>query len=562
MPDAFRWCLVAGVNTEETSIEAFLRERLVAAERLLAEAAEGQRVLRQLLEEQAVQHREVLEAQAVQHQEALEQNRKLQAELERLNLMVEGQQTQLAELLKAQGRKPKTDKKGGRKGGRRDQSSKIQPPPPKQRPKPPKRKPRREPLPAHLERIVQRVLLEACLGCGSSRLMPQEPLVLEKLAYVKAHLRVRQIMLDVAECLDCGDVSTAQLPPLAVPKGNMDATMLAWLAYAKCGLHLPADRIAKDLAHRGVHLASSTLSDAFAKIAWLLEPVFDRLVAMLFAHDLVHADGTGMKVLEPGNKGTHRGQFVIWCNHEISVYQYTPSKHAELIADFLKVDGKWRYVGHLVADAASNMNSLYKGSGIIECGCWYHLRDKFEKARLGAPVQADEGIAWIAAMFEAEHDADDLGETDEERLARRRAKTKPLLTKFERWMKTTKPLFEPDEELYKAVQYYENHRDALRRFLTAGWIPLTNNLAERELGVIGRGRKAYLFAGSDEGARRLATIYTIVRTCQRLGADPYDYLCDVLPRLSDLPVNREPGLLATLTPQAWKAAKGATDKSP
>ena len=551
MPGGVRWCLVAGVNTEETSIEAFLRERLVATERLLAEAVEGQRVLREMLETQAVQHRE-----------ALEQNRKLQAELKRLNVMVEGQQTQLAELLKAQGaqgRKPKTGKKSRRKDGRRDRPSKIQPPPPKERPEPPKGKPRREPLPAHLERIIQRVLLEACLGCGSSQLAQQEPLVLEKLAYVKAHVRVRRIVLDVAACLDCGDVSTAPLPPLAVPKGNLDATMLAWLAYAKCGLHLPADRIAKDLAHRGVHLASSTLADAFAKIAWLLEPVFDRLVAMLFAHDLIHADGTGMKVLEPGNKGTHRGQFMIWCNHEISVYQYTTSKHAEPIADFLKVNGKWRYVGHLVADAASNMNSLYKGSGIIECGCWYHLREKFEKAIQGAPVQAEEGITWIAAIFEAEHEADELSETDQERLARRRADTEPRLTEFERWMKTTKPLFEPDEELYKAVKYYENHREALRRFLDHGMIPLTNNLAERELGVIGRGRKAYLFAGSDDGARRLAIIYTVVRTCQRLGIEPHEYLCDVLPRLSDLPVNRVPGLLATLTPQAWKTDR---DKKP
>jgi len=77
------------VNTEETSIEAFLRERLVATERLLAEAVEGQRSLREMLEAQAVQHQKALEGRAAQHREALELNRKLQAELERLNVMVE-----------------------------------------------------------------------------------------------------------------------------------------------------------------------------------------------------------------------------------------------------------------------------------------------------------------------------------------------------------------------------------------------------------------------------------------------------------------------------------------
>ena len=53
----------------------------------------------------------MLETQALQHQEDLEQNRELQAELERLNLMVEGQQTRLAELLKAQGSRGRKLKK-------------------------------------------------------------------------------------------------------------------------------------------------------------------------------------------------------------------------------------------------------------------------------------------------------------------------------------------------------------------------------------------------------------------------------------------------------------------
>jgi len=76
----------------------------------------------------------------------------------------------------------------------------------------------------------------------------------------------------------------------------------------------------------------------------------------------------------------------------------------------------------------------------------------------------------------------------------------------------------------------------------------SNNLAERELGVIGRGRKNYLFAGSDIGGRRLATLYTVVRTCQRMEIDAFAYLAWVLPRLSDLPVNRVPGVLPTLLP--------------
>ena len=117
--------------------------------------------------------------------------------------------------------------------------------------------------------------------------------------------------------------------------------------------------------------------------------------------------------------------------------------------------------------------------------------------------------------------------------------------------------FTPDEELYKAVQYCRNHWRALTRYMTDGTIPMTNNLAERELGLIGRGRKAWLFAGSDAGGEWLAVLYTVVRTCQRLSVAPFDYLAWVLPKLSDLPVNRGRGHLSDLTPMAFALHHGA-----
>ena len=47
------------------------------------------------------------------------------------------------------------------------------------------------------------------------------------------------------------------------------------------------------------------------------------------------------------------------------------------------------------------------------------------------------------------------------------------------------------------------------------------------------GRKNYLFAGSDAGARRAAILYTVLRTCARNDVAPLEYLRDVLTRLAD-----------------------------
>jgi transposase len=45
------------------------------------------------------------------------------------------------------------------------------------------------------------------------------------------------------------------------------------------------------------------------------------------------------------------------------------------------------------------------------------------------------------------------------------------------------------------------------------------------------GRKNYLFAGSDEGGRRAAVMYTLIETCKLNGVDPYAYLADTLTRI-------------------------------
>jgi len=52
------------------------------------------------------------------------------------------------------------------------------------------------------------------------------------------------------------------------------------------------------------------------------------------------------------------------------------------------------------------------------------------------------------------------------------------------------------------------------------------------------GRKNRLFAGSDNGGRSTATIYTITQTAILNGHDPEAYLADILARIADHPINR------------------------
>ena len=59
-----------------------------------------------------------------------------------------------------------------------------------------------------------------------------------------------------------------------------------------------------------------------------------------------------------------------------------------------------------------------------------------------------------------------------------------------------------------------------------------------------------MFAGSHEGAKRSATIYSLVESCKLQGINPWEYLNDVLLRLDE---KIDIGLL---TPLNWKKQEG------
>ena len=59
------------------------------------------------------------------------------------------------------------------------------------------------------------------------------------------------------------------------------------------------------------------------------------------------------------------------------------------------------------------------------------------------------------------------------------------------------------------------------------------------------GRKNYLFAGHNEGARNLAVLMSLVVTCEANGINPHEYLADVLLRVQDQPQSKIDDLIPT-----------------
>src|SRR4029077_18490066 len=85
----------------------------------------------------------------------------------------------------------------------------------------------------------------------------------------------------------------------------------------------------------------------------------------------------------------------------------------------------------------------------------------------------------------------------------------------------------PKSPLGDAVRYLTNQWIVLQRFVEDGRLAIDNNRAENQLRTVAVGRKNWLFAGSFEGARRTALLYSLVQSSKLIHVPPFDYLKDV-----------------------------------
>ena len=118
-----------------------------------------------------------------------------------------------------------------------------------------------------------------------------------------------------------------------------------------------------------------------------------------------------------------------------------------------------------------------------------------------------------------------------------------MLQTLHEWFEVSLPKLSRKSDTTAAIRYALGLWPALTRYCDDGRLEIDNNAAERALRVVALGRKNYLFAGSDVGGKRAASIYSLVGSAKLNGLDPEAYLREVLTRIADHPVNRIADLL-------------------
>jgi transposase len=416
-----------------------------------------------------------------------------------------------------------------------------------------RRKPARRPLPDHLprERVVYPVP-PACPCCGGALHKLGED-VTESLELVPRQWKVIQHVREKYSCRGCEQITQPPAPSHPIARGRAGPGLLAHVLFGKYGMHLPLNRQSMAFAREGIELDVSTLADWVGAAAATLMPLVEAIRAHVLAAERIHADDTTVPVLDVGKTRTGR----LWTyvrddrpfagpDPPAAIYFFSPDRTAAHPEAHLA-----RWQGLMQADAYSGYNRLYEPGRqpgpIVEVACWAHARRYFfDLARLNKAPIGIEAVARIDALFAIEREINGLLPTERRRV--RQERSKPLVEALGSWLREQHAMVSPNGKTGKAIAYSLNAWEALCRFLDDGRLCMSNNAAERAMRPLATGRRNWTFAGSDEGGRRAAAIYTLIETAKLNDVDPLAWLADLLARLQDHPVKR----LDELLPWNWR----------
>jgi hypothetical protein len=257
------------------------------------------------------------------------------------------------------------------------------------------------------------------------------------------------------------------------------------------------------------------------------------------ASDYLQTDDTPVTVLDRGG-GSFKG----------GLWTYLDPLARQVVFDATETHeraGSVRFLqafrGYLQADAYAGYDGLYRAGTIVEVACMAHARRRFVEA-LETDTAAATILALIQQIYEVERDLAEA--TPDLRRAGRLTRAAPRLAALDQARRELATRTLP--------KYLDQQWTALQRYLEDGRLLIDNNNAERQLRTVAVGRKSWLFAGSFEGARRAAVLYSLIQSCRLVGVSPFAYLRDVLRRVATHPQSR----IQELTPKGWQAAFGSS----
>jgi transposase len=405
--------------------------------------------------------------------------------------------------------------------------------------------PSRNPLPSHLRR--EEIVIAPSEDVSTLKKIGEE--VTEELEYQPGELYVKRYVRPKYARPEGEGIIVATLPSRPIEKGIAGPALLAHILMSKFVDHLPLYRQRQQFRRQGVEISGATMDGWVTGSCQWFVPLYDTLRQMIQQSTYLMADETPIPVLDRTKPGkTHLGY--LWAYYDpvakLVLFDYRPGRDQAGPNDFLK-----NFRGHLQIDGYDGYNDIIKRPEVIAVGCMAHARRYFEHAQENDRVRAEWMLSKIQQLYLLERQAREADFSFEARYQLRQEQALSILAEIKIWLDANLPLALPKSAIGKAIGYTLRQWSKLEKYVTDGRLEIDNNLVENAIRPVALGRKNYLFAGSHEGAKRAAMIYTLVATAKLHQVEPFEYLKDILRRIPDYPHHK----VADLLPQNWTPKK-------
>jgi hypothetical protein len=365
--------------------------------------------------------------------------------------------------------------------------------------------------------------------------------------------------LEKYRCALCGKIYTAELPEEA-GEDKYDAEARSIISLLKYGSGFPYHRLENFQKALGVPVPASTQWDITYPVFETAVHPYKEIVRQAAQGELFHTDDTGVKILEIIKENENKERKAVaedaadWEKRKATYTSGIMSKVGDHVI-VLYLSGR-KYAGENLDEVlrrramdlgpplqmcdALNQNYPKKFATII-INCLAHGRRKFVELIESYPLECRFVIETLAKVYKYDEEARMEKMTSWERLCFHQEKSKPLMDKLEKWFgeQFTQKKIEPNSNLGQVINYMQNHWRKMTGFLRIEGAPLDNNCLERALKVAILNRKNAYFYKTKNGAHVGDVLMSLIETCRRAKANPFDYLTRIQENAID--VIRNPG---------------------
>ena len=344
---------------------------------------------------------------------------------------------------------------------------------------------------------------------------------------VKAYRRVirRRRYRRVCTCPDQPIIFVAPVAPRVIPGSRFGVSIWVTVLLDKFLYHRPTARLLDDLRSHGLDLSAGTITDDLKRLAFLFEPLYQKLIDRNRTLALWNADETRWPVFQVvAGKVGYRWYMWLFESKDAVVFTLDKGRAHDVPETHFGDNAK----GIVVVDRYS----AYKAMKHVEEGrlilafCWAHQRRDFLDLEKSWPKLSDWAAGWVTRIGQLYKHNDERLEAKEkgQDFAEKNTKLKEAVAAMSKqWEEEL-----ADESLHpakrKVLRSMQEHWKGLTVFVDNPEVPMDNNQGERTIRQLVVGRKNYLGSGAEWSGNLAAWMFSLLATLKKGRINPRKWL--------------------------------------